>query len=169
VPIGQTGALRTLFDMQASIALELFRRLGVELTVAERERVTARPTENVQALLAFGFGLDAEDGGDWAGAAGHFRRAVGMDPNFREAQEHLADAEAAAAAAGETPEELALFAPLEWFDVASWIRLRERFAGVDRMVPTPDGRDPTSEVLGLEGLERGILIDLIIRRPGGAR
>jgi hypothetical protein len=155
--------------MQASLALELYRRLGVELTVAERERVLARPTENVQALLAFGFGLDAEDSGDWAAAIGHFRRAVSLDAGFREASEHLESALAAAAAADETPDELALFAPLEWDDVAAWIRRRERFAGVDRMIPTPDGRDPTSEILGLEGLERGILIDLIIRRPASSR
>jgi tetratricopeptide (TPR) repeat protein len=168
-PIAQEGALARFFDMQSSLALELYRRLGIELTVAERERVAARPTENVQALLAFGFGLDAEDGGDWTAAIGHFRRAVDLDPGFAEARDHLSRAQSAATAAQDTPEELALFAPLEWDDVASWIRRRQRFAGVDRMIPTPDGRDPTSEILGLEGLERGILIDLIIRRPASSR
>ena len=168
-PIGQQGGLSQFFDMQASLALELYSRLGVELTVAERERVLARPTENVQALLAFGFGLDAADGGDWAAAIGHFQRAVTMDAGFDDARTQLERAQAAAAAADETPEELALYAPLEWADIAAWIRRRQRFAGVDRLIPTPDGRDPTSEVLGLEGLERGILIDLIIRRPASAR
>lgn len=168
-PIAQEGAIGYFFDMQASIALELYRRLGIQLTPAERARVAARPTENVQALLAFGFGLDAEDAGDWTQAIEHFRRAVTLDPGFAEARAHLQRAEAAAAAAQETPVQLALYAPLEWDDVASWIRRRERFAGVDRMIPSPDGRDPTSEVLGLEGLDRGILIDLIIRRPASSR
>src|SRR5690606_31441865 len=100
---------------------------------------------------------------------GHFQRAVSLDPGFREAREHLARAQASAAAADETPEQLAMYAPLEWDDVASWIRERQRYAGVDGMIPSPEGRDATSEILGLEGLERGILIDLIIRRPTSSR
>ena len=166
-PLAQQGGIQQLFDIQTALALELYRRLGVELTIAERGRVTQRPTENVQALLAFGFGLESEDGGRWAEAAGHFRRAVQLDPDFVEARQHLATAESLENASEETPEELALYAALEWDDVASWIRRRQRFAGVDRMVPNPEGRDPTVELLGLEGLERSILIELVIRRPGG--
>jgi tetratricopeptide (TPR) repeat protein len=168
-PYAQQGSIQRLFDMQTALALELYRRLGVELTVAERERVTQRPTENVQALLAFGFGLESEDGSQWSDAVAHFRRAVDLDPNFNEARQHLAFAESMAEAAETTPEELSLAAALEWDDLAEWLRRRERFFGVDGLVPSPEGRDATAEILRLEGLERAILIDLIIRRPGGGQ
>jgi hypothetical protein len=35
------------------------------------------------------------------------------------------------------------------------------------MIPNPQGRDAVPEVLGTEGLERGIILELIIRRPVG--
>ena len=168
-PIAQQGPIQQLFDIQTALALELYRRLGVELTVAERERVTQRPTENVQALLAFGFGLESEDASQWRAAVGQFQRAVDLDPDFDEARQHLAFAQSMAEASETTPEELSLAAALEWDDLAEWIRLRQRFAGVDALVPTPEARDATVELLGLEGLERAILIDLIIRRPGGGQ
>lgn len=168
-PIAQQGALRQLFDMQAALALSLYGALGVELTVAERERVAQRPTENVQALLAFGFGLEAEDGGRWVEAAQQFRRAVELDPNFEEARLHLEQAEATAQAQQDSPAELSTFALLELDDVAEWLQRRRRFAGVDEMVPNPEGRDPISEVLNVEGLERRIFLEIVIRRPGGSQ
>lgn len=167
-PLDQQGSLGTLFDMQARIALDIYERLGVQLTVAERERVLQRPTANVQALLAFGFGLENEDAARYRAAIDNYRRAVALDPAFAEAQAALERAEAKAEAAEDQVEELVLAGELE-FGPAVWLARRRRFAGVDRMVPEPDARDPLSEILGVEGLRRRALLDLIIRRPGGSQ
>jgi hypothetical protein len=44
---------------------------------------------------------------------------------------------------------------------------RERFSGVEEMIPDPGIRDPIWEILGVEGLLRRALVDLRIGRPGG--
>jgi tetratricopeptide (TPR) repeat protein len=86
-PLQQQGGLQQLFDMQGQLALAVYNALGVELTVAERDRILRAPTRNVQALLAFGFGLESNDGGRFVEAVGHFQRAVQLDPNFVEARQ----------------------------------------------------------------------------------
>ncbi|MDB4951680.1 MAG: hypothetical protein JWM27_4329, partial [Gemmatimonadetes bacterium] len=77
----QTDA-RLVLDAEKALALDLYDQLGVQLTAAERERVQRRPTQNLQALLAFGLGLERQDAGDFAAAAAAFRRAAALDPAF---------------------------------------------------------------------------------------
>jgi tetratricopeptide (TPR) repeat protein len=168
-PLRQQGSLDALFDLQTNLTLDLYRALGVELTVAERERVARRPTQNVQALLAFGAGLEAEDALRYAEAVQRYDRALELDPGFQEAQEARDRAQAAAEAAADPPQELAADMELDLaFGLPDWLRRRRRFAGVDEMIPNPETRDPISEILGLEGIERRRVIDLVVRRPGGS-
>jgi len=81
-PINEHDALDRLFEMEKRLAVGLYEQMGVQLTVAERERVMRRPTENIQALLAFGLGLEAEDRGEFDLAASQYARAVSLDPGF---------------------------------------------------------------------------------------
>lgn len=51
-PVSRSGEVRRLFELEKELAFGLFRALGVDLTPAERELVSRRPTENLQAVLA---------------------------------------------------------------------------------------------------------------------
>jgi tetratricopeptide (TPR) repeat protein len=166
-PLQEQGALAALFDMQKRIALGLHTAMGVQLTAAERERLLQRPTSNIQALLAFGFGLGSMDARQWREAASHFERAVQLDAAFAVAAEQRERAEAAAEAEAGNTRELERLAWLE-LGPGRWLSARERFAEIERMVPGPVERDPVSEVFGVERLDRRAIIDLIIRRPGGS-
>jgi tetratricopeptide (TPR) repeat protein len=163
-PVTQQGALADLFTVQAEVALAIYDRIGITLTVAERERVMRRPTQNVQALLAFGFGLEDEDAARYRSAITNHERAVELDPGFQEATEALERARALAEASEDTPDDLAMDFT---FGRSLWVVRRERFAGVDEMIPDPGIRDPIWEILGVEGLLRRAFIDLRIGRPGG--
>jgi tetratricopeptide (TPR) repeat protein len=168
-PVTQTGALNELFALQTNLAYDIFAALGVELTAAERERIAQRPTQNVQALLAFGFGIEAEDVRRYPEAIVHYERAVRLDPSFAEAQQAL-DRARIIAEADETPDRLATAALLELdLDINSHIRLRRRLARIERLVPSPEDRDPIVEVLGLEGIGRRSRVDVVVPRPTGGK
>lgn len=165
--IDQEGSLSNLFDLEKQLALSIYDAMGVQLTVAERQRVNRRQTENVQALLAFGYGLEAADGGRYAEAVQHFDRAAALDPGF-----DLADAwrdRAQAEGVVETQGQQELFRVASGGDPAGedWISAREPFIQVEQLIPEPQGRDAVQEVLGVEGLERGAILQIIIRRPTG--
>jgi tetratricopeptide (TPR) repeat protein len=152
-PLAREAALARLLDAEKELALAIYAALGVELTAAERERVSRRMTENVQALLVFGLALEAQDAGDFREAAAQFRRAAELDPAFAAAVQGAEEAEAAAMAT----EELA---------AAALEEIGPPFLELAEIAALPLGRDPTSEALGSEGFDRPrTTIDIIIHRP----
>jgi tetratricopeptide (TPR) repeat protein len=93
--------LQALFDIEKAVVFQLLDRLGITLTPAERVAISERPTRDLQAFLLYSKGLEAEDRGDFAGAARAFQSAARMDPGFRAASQQAAtsqDAQAATAA-----------------------------------------------------------------------
>jgi TolB-like protein len=152
--MGRRGGVRRLIEMQKELALGIYQRLGVELTPAERERVLRRPTENLQAVLAYGLGLEAADAGDFARAAAHFTRAATLDPAFAAARVQARAAEGAGRADGmSTARVLANARP-------------DELEAVRTLVPLPGGRDPFAEAAGAEGFGAGgTWVELILRRP----
>jgi TolB-like protein len=91
--------LSRLFDMEKAFVLDLFRSLGINLTPAERGAMDQRPTQSMQAFLAWSRGLEAEDRGDFAGAQGFYDQAARIDPGFLNAQQSSAKASDMSAAA----------------------------------------------------------------------
>lgn len=89
----QAGALESLMDMEARLALAIYRELGIQLTAAEESRLLERPTANLQAFLAYSEGLTALDRYDFAGAAEAFRSATQLDPGFAAAASAATEAE----------------------------------------------------------------------------
>jgi len=89
-----TGAdqLNRLFDLEKQIAFSIFTAMGVQLAPAEQEAINQRPTQNIQAFLAYSRGLTAQDEGDYAAAQADFNDAVNLDPNFRAASQGAATA-----------------------------------------------------------------------------
>jgi tetratricopeptide (TPR) repeat protein len=86
-PLTVEDAVDRLFELEKRLALDLHAELGVQLTPAERERVTERQTESVEAILEFGLGLAAENNGDFGLAEQHYSEASSHDPRFRLAQD----------------------------------------------------------------------------------
>jgi tetratricopeptide (TPR) repeat protein len=159
-PVEERGGLSALFTMQKELALGVYRRLGVELTAAERDTVLRRPTENLQAVLAFGRGLEAADAGDFAQAARHFLEAAVLDPGFAAARVQAAQAAGAARAAGVTTAQLAVQA------AAAGAGSGQGLDAMQALVPSAGVRDPAAEALGGEGFRgRTATVELIFRRP----
>ena len=74
--------LNRLFDMEKVFVFDLFNSMGITLTEAERAAINQRPTQNIQAFLAWSRGLEAEDRGDFVAAQEQYNQAVRLDPSF---------------------------------------------------------------------------------------
>ncbi len=174
-PVQAQARVTRLFDMEKQIALGLYDAMGIQLTPAERERVEHRATGNLQALLAFGSGLEALDAGRFSEAAGHFRKAAALDPSFREAATREREAEALSSGETQTPERLAEAAaesgsgPPSPSLVDRQIRTGPvSVVGLDPvmvLLPDPIARNPGSEILGMDGLSIPAMPVVIISRP----
>jgi TolB-like protein len=81
-PASSALPINRLFDMEKALAIQLFTIMGITLTDAERQAFNQRPTQNIQAFLAWSRGLEAEDRGDFAGAQDFYNQAVRIDPAF---------------------------------------------------------------------------------------
>src|SRR5438876_1954257 len=90
-----TGPFPRLLALEKQVVFGLAAQLGIQLTEAERQRILKEGPRNLAAFLAYSRGLEAMDGGDYAGAARRFGEATRADPSFRAA---AADRQAAAAA-----------------------------------------------------------------------
>ncbi len=90
-----TGPFPRLLALEKQVVFGLAAQLGIQLTEAERQRILKEGPRNLAAFLAYSSGLEAMDGGDYAGAARHFGEATSADPSFRAAAQ---DRQAAAAA-----------------------------------------------------------------------
>ncbi len=168
--LDEEGRLNSLFDMEKQLALDIYDALGIQLTVAERQRVNRRQTQNIQALLAFGYGLEAADAGRWDEALERFAEASRLDANFELNQDWITRVEATRTFEAQGSQGLLQIALGGPADLPDWLRVRQRFIEIERIVPDPLTRDAVTQVLGTEGLDRGLILDVIIRRPtGGSR
>lgn len=161
-PLTERDALSRFFDLEKRVALGIYDRLGIQLTAAERQRVTRQATSNVQALLALGFGLEAEDAGNYSEASSQFARAVQLDPNFALARQRLDQARAMEIASATPPSTLGQLALLPIEEVSAPADL---FRAVELLVPDPAARDAAAEALGAEGVGRRGTAEIVIRRP----
>lgn len=157
-----------VFELQTRLALGLYRDLGIELTPAERERVTRRPTESLDALLSFGRGLVAEDSAHYARAAEHYRQAAQIDPDFDLALERARVMAGIASALDRGRDALATVAVARFFpathrrdlfdpgravgETGSFSDGERAWRGGGFFLPIPGQRDAVTEVLGFEGL-----------------
>jgi len=166
-PRSEQDALQELFAAQKRLALELHDALGIDLTPAERERILEMRTRSLEALLAYGRGLEEEDRGDFAAAAGHFREAVSLDPGFQDAGVRAGETEGAVEASAEPPPEgieagVAEEMALEGGPASG---VGEGLEGLEDLIPDPLVRDAVSEATGREGVGRTSVLDIILRRP----
>jgi tetratricopeptide (TPR) repeat protein len=161
----QEDAVARIFDMEKALALQIYDELGIALTPAERERVNERQTENLQALLAFGRGLEASDAGRYDEAQAQFAEAARLDPGFSEAGDLAADAEAVVQAETVTISQITTQVAAEV--VATQVQAQVQT--VTAAAATAGTRDAAQEALGTEGVAKSLptLLTIILRRPGG--
>ncbi len=86
-PTSVSGPIADFLSLEKRIALDVAERLGVALTDEDRRAISAIPTRNFRAFLAYGNALDAEDRADFDGARGHYEQALRLDPRFALAAE----------------------------------------------------------------------------------
>lgn len=168
-PVAESDPVAAIIDAEKRLALGIFERLGIELTAAERERVNERPTENVQALLAYGLGVDAELSGNFAEARAQYQRAAQLDPGFQAAVEGSARAAGAVEAADRTTASVAAAGAASLFEgnaLDDWLIRRSAYATLEAIVPRAGERDPAAEAFILEGLVRQARFDIVIPLPG---
>ncbi len=106
-PLSLEGDLEELLDLEKGYALRVAEDLGYQLSEAERQRILENRPGSLAAFLAFANGLFAEERGDFALAADHYREAVRADPGFGEARDRLEGAVGAEAFTGSGPGETA--------------------------------------------------------------
>lgn len=93
------GVLDNLFALEKTLVFGVFDALGITLTPRERQDVDRRPTNSLQAFLAYSRGLVAEDEGKLDEAARFFENARSLDPGFGAALQRAQSTAAAAQAA----------------------------------------------------------------------
>jgi len=96
------GTMTALFDIEKNFVLDVFAKLSITLTPAERREFDKRPTQNLQAFLAFSRGLMAEDAGRLDDAQRFFESARSLDPGFGAALQRAQSAAAAQSGAALT-------------------------------------------------------------------
>ena len=87
------GKLEDIFALQDKVTQKIVKELAVKLTMAERERVLRRETDNILAYEAYlkgskHYGRFNPD--DLTKAAFHFNKAIELDPNYGRAYAALA-------------------------------------------------------------------------------
>ena len=163
--VEEEDALDRFFEAEGRLVVGLFGAMGIELTAAERERVGRRRTESLQALLAFGLGLEAQDAGRYSAAVSEFQTALTIDPAFEDAQNGLAEATALEEAEEEEPDQFASLggALIPWTrDDRLWT-----YKPIDPVPPGPfDPGGPWGPCACINPF--GTVI-LVIPRPGGGQ
>jgi len=89
------NSMDALFAMEKALVFQLFTKLGVTLTPAERQLVERRPTNSMAAFLAYSRGLQARDDGRFEDAARYFDEARSIDPGFGAAVAQLQSVQSA--------------------------------------------------------------------------
>jgi tetratricopeptide (TPR) repeat protein len=167
--VESSDAAERFMDMEKDLVFGLFQGLGITLTVAERERIEQNRAENLQALLAFGAGLEASDLGDYAEAQRQFELAVSLDAGFAAARAAASDAAQLDRGFSTTTAEAGALGMQELavgVEHAQWLERRYAFDDIESLAPQTLVRDPVSEVLGEEVLSPALL-RIVFPRPGG--
>jgi tetratricopeptide (TPR) repeat protein len=161
-PLVERDGVRRLFELQKRLAMGVFRSLGVELSAEEQARFAVHATNNLQALLLFGRGLEALDGGRFPEAMRLFQQAAAQDPAFGAARDYAARASSLALAANTSLRQLGQAGLSE---VPQLSNPTLSLDAVHALLPPSVERTPAPEAFGTQGIARPTLIEIIIRRP----
>lgn len=165
--VTQEDAGARFFEMEKELAFRIYEEMGVSLSPAERERVNRRFTENLQALLAYGQGLEASDAGQYAQARAFFQQAAQLDPGFQQASQAAGTAaeleQASTTSASDATEEVA--------EASLEAQIADEVAAVAAAAAAAATRNPAPEAIQGEGIGKtpATVISVILKRPGGGQ
>lgn len=178
--------LSRLFDLEKALVFTIFNNLGIQLTDAERASINQRPTQNIQAFLAYSRGLEAEDRGDFQAAHEAYSQASNLDPSFQAASAGATEASDLSAASSQSVSDVEVTvtqnanqetgaAPPPAADaltnavnaVAGTNTSQQQQEQQQQQTPTtpPGNRDNTAEVTGGGVRPTTGTVVIIIRRP----
>lgn len=169
-PVTAQDVMERLFDLEKQLAFDVHAELGIQLTPAERERINERQTESIEALLAFGRGLQAMYAGDFQQAEQSFAEAEEIDPSFTMASVERVEVQVVASAPPTTSPDLPSVTQ----------RLAQQRQAVQQVqstgpIPSPSQvlttlgtseRSVVAEVTGQDRVGQVTLLSLILRPPG---
>jgi tetratricopeptide (TPR) repeat protein len=174
-PLEDEEVLRRFYELQERVLEGILASLGLTMTPEERERIRLGATENLEALLALGRALEAEDEGDFLGALEAFRESAALDPGFGEAGEGVARttgitevATGSGPGAGMgRPGALPGLPGPERDPGGDWGITASGGGGIPAGTSTPVERDPVQELLDRDRVgTRTAILEIILRRPG---
>ncbi len=85
------GTVGDFVSVEKDLMEQMLDGIEVSLSSSERRKLYLQaPTEEFDAIAAYGEGLHHQDGGDMEGAKAAFQRALELDPAFEAAREALA-------------------------------------------------------------------------------
>jgi hypothetical protein len=182
----EPGSLDRLFDLEKTIVFDIFNDLGIQLTDAERAEISQRPTQNIQAFLAWSSGLEAEDRGDYVAAREHFNHAQRLDPSFAAAAQSAQQAGDLSTASVQSVQDVDVFVAQNVAPDAGGVSQDDRQAALQTAATSvnpgnavqvqneqqttpsapPRDRDPTSDATRTETIlpTTGTVV-IVIRRP----
>lgn len=155
--VSQSDGLRNLFVMQKTFVFNLVEQMGITLTPVERQNIEFIPTQNIQAFLAYSRGLREEDSGAYGMAAGFYRRASRLDPNFDlavQAAERASTMEAADMEVSQLIDESSDVESMNMMDMDLMglrIEMMNNELG-SGIVPGEESREPATETSGGGGI-----------------
>ncbi len=164
--------LEQLFAMEKALLFDLLDRMAVSLTPAERRALSERPTADIQSFLAFSRGLEAEDRGDFSGAAVFFQQAVTRDPAFTAAKARAGRSNRIGAATKLTGARISAMVQQRGPTVrgaqlaAALQNIAPTMAGrLNRLHKSPPMRSRLAEALRQDDAGRTLTVSTVIPRP----
>ena len=80
---------KKLFNMVKKLSFNIAANLDLKLSKEEKKALDNPDNEDMDALMLFSGGLDAEDRGDWKAAGEMYRKALAINGKYARAQERL--------------------------------------------------------------------------------
>ncbi len=121
-----SGRIEQVLTMEKQIVRKILADLGIKPTTDQERRLADVHTKDWRALLAYSFGTDMMDRGDFKSAQSYFARALSLDPLFGMAQN--------------------MVVPLDWYQSTHMQDVAQMQANVSRLLGTSAG-----EGIGPEG------------------
>jgi TolB-like protein len=79
------GKMARFFELEKDLVFGILDRMAVPLTQAEKDEIRVLPTENLLAFMAYCRALDFEDKGMFLESGLEYKKALQLDPGFKQA------------------------------------------------------------------------------------
>jgi TolB-like protein len=85
-----TGKKKKLFKLIKKLSFKIAENLNIKLSKEEKKSIKKSDNDDLEALMYFSKGLDAEDKGDYTGAKKMYEKALKINKKYERARRQLA-------------------------------------------------------------------------------